>query len=334
MKNRILEGRDEPIIEPELKIIDAHHHLWLHPTLSYMLDDYMSDASAGHNIVASVYVETMAFARPGGPEILRPIGEIEFANGAAAMALSGRLGKCRACEAIVGYTDLTKGAAIGEFLDLALQVAPTRFRGIRQVTIEDAGEAPYRYILNRPPRGAMRHPLFNEGLRALGTRGLSFDSSVFHHQLPELARVADQVPDVPIILNHMGLAMALDTDADGQRRVFRDWKDNINDIARRPNVVCKIGGLGLPFWGFGFEDQNSSPTSEQLAQVWKPFVESAIAAFGPNRCMMESNFSADARSCGFVPLWNALKRTVSGCSDDEKSGLFFKTAASVYRINL
>ncbi|WP_233853023.1 amidohydrolase family protein [Paraburkholderia sp. HD33-4] len=334
MKNRRLEGRDEPIIEPGLKIIDAHHHLWLHPTLSYMLDDYMSDASAGHNIVASVYVETMAFARPSGPEILRPIGEIEFANGAAAMALSGKLGTCRACEAIVGYADLTNGEAIGEFLDLALQVAPTRFRGIRQVTIEDSSEAPYRYILNRPQRGVMGHPLFSEGLRALGRRGLSFDSSVFHHQLPALARVAEEAPEVRIVLNHMGLAMALDTDIDGRRRIFQEWQENLNDIARRPNVFCKIGGLGLPFWNFGFEEQDGPVTSENLAKVWKPFVESAIAAFGPDRCMMESNFSADARSCGFVPLWNALKRTVAGCSDEEKSALFFKTAASVYRIDV
>ena len=65
---QLLAGRDETIIEPEIPIIDAHHHLFVRPGLRYMIDDYLADARAGHRIVASVYVETLAFARPDGPE--------------------------------------------------------------------------------------------------------------------------------------------------------------------------------------------------------------------------------------------------------------------------
>ena len=109
---------------------------------------------------------------------------------------------------------------------------------------------------------------------------------------------------------------------------------NLRDIARRPNVYCKIGGLGLPYWGFGFEAQESAVTSQALAKAWQPYVEVAIDAFGPTRCMMGSNFSSDARSCGFVPLWNALKLTVKGGSTEEKRALFYQTAADVYRIQV
>ncbi|SAK98474.1 amidohydrolase [Caballeronia calidae] len=327
-----LDGKDEPIIEPEIEIVDSHHHLWMHPTMPYMLEDYLSDAAAGHNIVASVYVETQAFLRPEGPERLRPLGEIEFANGMAAMAANGAYGPCRACSAIVGHADLREGGAIGEFLDWAIRIAPERFRGVRQVTNEHPDEALYRYFKHRPPRGIMEHPNFIAGLKELEKRRLSFDASVFHHQLPALAKLADAVPDLPIIVNHMGLAVALDMDAAGRTAIFEDWRRRLREIAERPNVSCKIGGLGLPYWGFGLEERDEATGFEALAALWRPYVRAAIDAFGPDRCMMESNFSADARSCGFVPLWNALKWSVRDMSAAEKVALFSGTAKHVYRI--
>src|ERR1700754_3515573 len=94
-------GRDEPILDPDIPIIDSHHHLFDRPALRYMLDDYLADVRAGHRIGASVYLETQAFARPDGPEVLRPLGEIEFANGVGAMCASGAYGDCRVAAAIV-----------------------------------------------------------------------------------------------------------------------------------------------------------------------------------------------------------------------------------------
>lgn len=332
--NKRLEGRDESIIDASIPIIDAHHHLFDRPPLRYMFEDYLADASAGHNIVASVYVESLAMVRPDVSEMLRPIGEIEFANGVAAMSASGLYGPCRVCAAIVGYADLRTGDRVAETLDRAISVAHDRFRGIRQLAIEHPSDAPYRYITNRPPRGILTSPGFRQGFRQLATRNLSFDAAVFHNQLPDIADLASAFPDTTIVLNHMGLAMAMETDVQGRKDVFRHWCDALRELAHHPNVVCKIGGLGLPFWGFGFEARSDLIGYLELATVWRPYVETAIEAFGVDRCMMESNFPPDGRSCGYVPLWNALKHIVKGSSDAEKAALFHRTAARVYRIDV
>ncbi|MBT2336597.1 amidohydrolase family protein [Variovorax paradoxus] len=332
MTGKRLEGRDETIIDPDLPIIDAHHHLFDRPALRYMLDDYLADAGAGHRIVASTYVETQAFVRPDLPELLRPVGEVEFANGVAAMSASGVYGTTRVCAAIVGYADLRFGDAVAELLDRSLEAAPERFRGVRQVTIEDPSEVSYRFMMQRPPVGIMKSAGFRPAFRHLAPRGLSFDTAIFHHQLPEIADLADAFPDTTIILNHMGMAMAMDMDEQGRAEVLHAWRAALFEIARRPNVVCKVGGLGMPFWGFGFDARSEPVGYLELATAWKPYVETAIEAFGVDRCMMESNFPPDGRSCGFVPLWNALKHIVRASSPDEKAALFHRTAARVYRL--
>ena len=331
---QLLVGRDEPIIDPDIPIIDAHHHLFVRPAIRYMLDDYLADVRAGHRIVATVYVETMAFARPGGPELLRPLGEIEFANGVGAICASGNYGDCRVCAAIVGHADLRLGDQVAELLDRALEIAPERFRGVRQVAIDDASDAPFRFVPVRPPRDLMKSPGFRPGFRQLVKRGLSFDAALFHHQLPDLIDLADAFPDATIVLNHCGHAMAMNLDEQGHTDMLRSFRELMFEIGRRPNVNCKIGGLGLPFWGFKFEEREDPIGYQELATAWQPYVETAIEAFGANRCMMESDYPPDGRSGGFVPIWNALKHIVRSASPDEKSALFYSTAARVYHINL
>jgi predicted TIM-barrel fold metal-dependent hydrolase len=334
MTTKRLEGRAEPIIEPSLQIIDAHHHLFDRPALRYILEDYLADAGAGHDVVASVYVETQAFARAGGPALMRPLGEIEFANGVAAMCDSGVYGPRRVCAAIVGYADLRKGDDVARFLDRALEIAPDRFRGVRQIVIEHPSEEPFRYMTHRPEVGVLGHPGLKCAFRHLAARKLSFDAAVFHHQLPQIGQLADEFSDTAIVLNHMGIPCMMGLDAHVRADVFKNWRGLLRDLARRPNVSCKIGGLGLPFWGFGFDTRTDPLGYQELAGAWKPYVETAIDFFGVERCMMESNFPPDARSCGFVPLWNALKFSVKGLSPSEKAAVFRDTAARVYRINL
>jgi L-fuconolactonase len=330
-----LDGRDEPIIDPDIPIIDAHHHLFDFPSLRYMFDDYLADTQGGHRVVASVYVEAKAFMRADGPEGLRPLGEIEFANGVAAMSASGAYGDLRACAAIAGYADLRRGEEVGWLLDRALAAAPERFRSVRQIIMEHPSDAPFRYFFTgRPPSGTYQHPKFREGFRQLAMRGLAFEATGFHLQIPEIAKLADAFPHTTIILNHMTVAMGLDMNAEAKAALFKDWQASLRDIARRPNVLCKIGGLGMPTWGFGFEDRPDSIGYQELADTWRPFVESAIEIFGSDRCMFESNFPPDGRSCGYVPLWNALKHIVVGASAREKADLFYRTAARVYRIDL
>jgi L-fuconolactonase len=338
--SQLLVGREEPIIDPHIPIIDAHHHLFDRqalpdrPAMRYMLDDYLADARAGHRIVASVYLEILAFARRSGPEVLRPLGEIEFANGVAAMCASGVYGECQACTAIVGHADLRLGDRVAELLDRALELAPDRFRGVRQISIDDPSEAPYRFITNRPPRGVMQHQDFRTGFGHLVKRGLTFDAALFHHQLQDVIDLADAFPEATIILNHCGHMMALGMDEQTRADTIRKWRTLMFEVAHRSNVYCKVGGLGLPFWGFGFGDRQDPVGYLELAAAWRPFVETSIEAFGPERCMMESNYPPDGRSAGFVPLWNALKHIVRAASNEDKAALFHGTAAKVYRINL
>jgi L-fuconolactonase len=329
---KIKEGRDEPILEPGIPIIDSHHHLFDRPALRYMVEDYLEDAKLGHDIRATVYIETQAFARADGPEVLRPVGEVEFANGVGAIGRSGVYGSCRVAAAIVGFADMRLGERVQETLDRSIAAAPDRFRGVRQIALAHSDPAVLRFLTHKPPPDLLRDPAFGEAFLQLGRRGLSFSATVLHPQLPELAALAARHEDTLVVLDHLGLATAMDGDAAARAEAFTDWRGKLKDLAQRPNVVCKIGGLGTMYWGFGFNRREQPATSAELAAAWKPYVETAIDAFGPERCMMESNYPNDGRSCGFVPLWNALKRIVAGASAAEKKTLFHDTAARIYRI--
>lgn len=335
MKTKRLEGRDEPILEPDLPILDSHIHLFDLPGNRYMLEDYLEDANAGHNIIGAVYCETQAFSRPDGPEHLRPIGEVEFANGVAAMCESGAYGSCKVAHGIIGHANLTLGSIVGELLDRCMAAAPDRFRAIRSVAVEPPDDRAYKYIMTfRPPRGVLDTPGYPLGLAELEKRGLVFDAAIWHPTMPRLLELVDQFPNLSIVLNHMACAVGVDMSDQEKTDLFKLWTSNIHEIAKRPNVTCKVGGLGMPFWGFGFENREDVVGSEELAETWRPFVETTIEAFGPERCMMESNFPPDGRSSGFVPTWNAYKILTRNASDDEKAVLYHGTAARVYRLDI
>jgi predicted TIM-barrel fold metal-dependent hydrolase len=90
----------------------------------------------------------------------------------------------------------------------------------------------------------------------------------------------------------------------------------------------------MPVWGFRFEEREDVIGYQELATTWRPYVETAIDAFGVDRCMMESNFPPDGRSSGFIPTWNAYKHILSGCSIEEKAKLFARNAARIYRLDI
>lgn len=333
--SRRTEGRDETIIDPDLPIIDSHHHLFNNPNITYSATDYAEDAAAGHRIIASVYVDAHSNYRENGPEHLRPIGEVEFANAVGTGAAEGRFGAVQICAGIVGHADLRFGSRIGELLDQAMEIAPTRFRGIRQTTMDFPDERPFRFFMSgKPPFGILEHPMFREGFAELGKRGLTFDAAAFYHRMPDIAALAEAFPDTTIILNNMGIAMALDMDSEERAEVFATWRSNLQEIARRPNVMCKVSGLGMPFWGFGLHEEQRVIGSQELAEVWRPYIETALEAFGCDRCMAGSNYPPDSRSAGFVPLWNALKLCSQGLSHEEKAALFWRTASKVYDLEL
>jgi predicted TIM-barrel fold metal-dependent hydrolase len=210
--------------------------------------------------------------------------------------------------------------------------ATDRYRGVRQMTFSHPSEALAKILPVRIAEGILASEQFVAGFRHVASRKLVFDATVFHTQLPEVAALADAFPDTMIVLNHLGMAMAYGLDQAGRADVFETWRGLMSDLARRPNVVCKIGGLGMPFWGFGFEARKDVLGYAELAAAWAPYIEAGIATFGVDRCLMESNFPLEGISCGYVPLWNAMKHVVRGYSAAEKAALFRGTAARVYGV--
>jgi predicted TIM-barrel fold metal-dependent hydrolase len=323
----------EPILEPALAIVDPHHHLIDRPATSgvYLLPDLLADTASGHNITATVYLEWLSMYRARGPEALRPVGEIEFANGVAAMAASGGYGPTQVCAGIVGAADLMLGDAVAPVLEAMVAAAPDRFRGIRYITASHPDQTAWGAAAGRP-EGLLRAAKVREGFARLAPLGLTFDAWMYHTQLAELLEVARAFPDTPIVLNHVGGPIGLGRFEGRRDAVLADWRTQIRALAHCPNVHVKLGGMGMRLFGFGFHEGARPPTSEQLAAAWQPYVETCIEAFGAKRAMFESNFPVDKGSCGYAATWNAFKRLAAGCSADEKRWLFSGTATAVYRL--
>ena len=326
----------EDILEPELPIVDPHHHLWDHKRHRYLLDELRADTGSGHRIVATVFVDCMAFYRADGPVALRPVGETEFANGVAAMCASGVYGELRACAGIVGFADLTLGAAVAEVL--AAHVAAGgggrqtgRFKGIRHAGGWDASPMIHNSH-TKPIRGLYADATFRQGFAQLAPLGLSFEAWQYHPQLPEVIALARAFPDTAIILNHVGGPLGVGPYAGRNDEVFADWRRHIAELAACPNVTVKLGGLGMrigPIQHFKLPDP---PTSTEVADAWRPWIAACIESFGAERCMFESNFPVDKASASYAVLWNAFKRLAAGTSATEKTALFSGTASRVYRL--
>jgi predicted TIM-barrel fold metal-dependent hydrolase len=321
---------DEPVLEPDLALIDPHHHLWDHPHSRYLLDDLLADTGSGGNVVATVFVECMSMYRARGPEDLKPVGETEFVNGVAAMSASGRYGATRVAAGIVSFADLTLGDRVGGVLDAHLE-ASARFRGIRHAAGWDASEQ-VRNSHTKPPRGLYLDSGFRRGFAELGKRRLTFDAWLYHPQLPELTDLATAFPDTTIVLDHFGGPLGIGPYAGKRAEIFQYWKDATRGVARCPNVVAKLGGLIMPLNGFGFHKAEQKPTSQELADATGDWYRHAIDCFGPDRCMFESNFPVDRVSASYRVLWNSFKRIAAGFSASEKAAMFHDTAARVYRV--
>jgi predicted TIM-barrel fold metal-dependent hydrolase len=324
----------EEILEPDLPIIDPHHHLWERSGNRYLIDDFLADVQTGHNIRASVFVECGAFYRKTGPVLMAPVGQIEFANGVAAMAASGTYGNTLVCAGIVGTADIRVGAEVARVLDAQIAAGGGRFRGIRFITKWDSDEDlnTGRYS---PPRGLMQDRDFRAGFATLAPRRLSFDAMVYHPQILELAELARAFPDTTIVLNHIGGLVALTRNyVTRKEEAISQWRSSLAELAKCPNVFVKLGGLGMPYLGFGLDKLEAPASSERLAGAWGPLFAHCIDKFGPERCMFESNFPPDRDSVDYPIIWNAFKRIASKYSADEKRALFYGAAAKAYRLNL
>jgi L-fuconolactonase len=343
----------EAILEPNLPIVDPHHHLWDRPAAlmerlpppkhgfdhlirmspRYLFEELLADMQSGHNVVATVFMECGAMYRAGDQTPMRVTGETEFVNGVAARSASGLYGPSRACAGIVGHADLTLGAPVSAVLEAQIHAGNGRFRGIRHSCSYDADPEVLGPLSGRPS-GLYLDKTFREGFAQLEPLGLSFDAWLVEPQLPELIDLARAFPDTQIILDHVGTPLGIGAYAGKRDERFDVWRGAIRELAKSPKVAVKLGGLAMPFCGFpSFMSQPAAP-SEQLAKEWGPYIETCIEAFGAERCMFESNFPVDLGSCSYSTLWNAFKRIAAGASADEKTALFSGTAASVYSLDI
>lgn len=328
-----LARRPEAPIEPERPIIDPHHHLWERPNARYLFHDFHEDVSGGHDIRATVYIQCRSMHRASGPEALRPVGEVEFAAGAAAMAESGHYGKTKICAGIVGTADLTLGAGVVPVLDALAAGANGRLRGIRMPVAVIDDNAIVGSVVTPPP-GLMLRDEVAKAVQIMGERDLVLDIWAFQTQMHEALQLAKNAPGTTIVIDHVGGVLGIGGFAGRRAELFDQWCADMAELAKLPNVKVKLGGLAMHTLGFGFETRTDPPTSKELAAVWAPYIDTCIRLFGPERAMFESNFPVDKGIVSYVTCWNAFKRVAEGHLAADKDMLFHDTGAAIYRLKV
>jgi L-fuconolactonase len=324
----------EPTLEPEIPICDPHHHFWDFrsariPYQRYLLHELVADLDCGHNIRSTVFIEARAMYRPGGPVEMRPVGEVEFVQGLAAASASGLYGPCRAAAAMIGHADLKLADRVEPVLEALQAASPNRFRGIRHTVTWD----PNPEVENREREGVLATAEYRTGARVLARMGLSLDTGVCFPQLPELVEFARAVPDLTIILNHLGGLNRVGPYGNRDDEVLATWRSGIAAVAKCPNVNLKLGGIGMPRLGFDWHTRDTPIGSEELAMSMAPMMSYCIEQFGSDRCMFESNFPVDKVSFSHHVLFNAFKRFSKNYSASERAALFHDTAVRAYRIS-
>jgi len=319
---------EEAILEPDLPICDAHHHLWDRPDQRYLVDEFLADVESGHNVRSSVFIEWRSHYRPVGAVAMRPVGETEFA---AEVGERAHRSAVAVCAAIVGYADLSLGSAVAPVLEAHIAAGRGRFKGIRNVATWDSDPQVVGSPLICPP-GVYRQERFRQGFSVLADYGLTFDAWVYQTQLDDLIDLARAFPHQPIVLNHTGGILGVGRYAGKRDQLFLSWRNDLHALAQFPNVYIKMGGLGMRRSGFDFYGHARDYSSTTIAAAWQPWIDVCIEEFGPERCMFESNFPVDGASCSYRVLWNTFKRLTNGCSSTDKSLVFHRTSTKFYGI--
>lgn len=320
----------EDVLAPDQAIIDCHHHLWVESESSYLLPEIAADVGDGHDVRSTVFVQAHYGYRDDLPPHLAPVGETERV---AAIATQAQATGCPTAiaEGIVAYADLTIGDRLAEVLEAHARAGNGRLRGVRHSVSRDE-HFPDGIVIRPAPAKLLADPAYRQGLAVVQAHGLSYDAMLYHRQLPELTAMAMALPDLPIVLDHLGCILGIGPYEGREDDTFRGWRADMTDLARCENVRVKIGGFGMILCGARWHERATPPGSQELADAWRPYVETCIALFGTSRCMFESNFPVDKAMYSYRTLWNAFKRLSEGASADERHALFAGTAAKFYHI--
>ena len=329
--NQLIE---DPIL-PKIPIIDPHHHLWDVGFGRYYIEELLEDInSSGHNIVSTVYImsssNTKIYSKDGLEEF-KPLTEIEFATSEGKRADLIPNNRVKVNASIVGSVDLTYGNKLQPVLEKAVNISEGRLKGIRMLLASHTDPRISSGAV-KSDLGLMLHPNFIDGAKCVQDANLSLDFWIYHTQLNEMEKIARALPDLTIILNHIGGPIHIGEYEGKQAATHREWRSAMMRLSRIPNINVKLGGLGMAVNGAKFHNSKFPPNSVQLSDVWKPWIYETIDMFGFDRCMFESNFPVDKGSCSYGALWNAFKIIAKDMSDDEINKLFSKNAAKIYKI--
>ncbi len=316
----------EEIVEPEIRIIDPHHHLWDFPTSTYLVKELKEDTSSGHKVEKTIYMECGFGYYQEGPEHLKPVGETEIVK---KYSDESKDSEGAVISGIVSKADLRLGDSLNEVLDAHSQASEGLFRGIRHA----GASAEYPDQLTIPggaPRELFEDGAFIDGIKLLGKKGYTYDTWHYHYQNKDFIKMVSQIPDTTIILDHFGTPLGVGPYAIHKEAIYKEWKEDMIELSKFENVVMKIGGLAMPDNGFGWDIRNRPASSDEFVNSQKRYYLHVIDCFGPDRCMMESNFPVDRRSISYHVLYNGLKKIVADFSDDEKDQMFYGTAEKIY----
>ena len=299
-----------------IKIVDAHHHLWdlnnadtkyswLMVTegeaffgdyaairKSYLIEDYLEDAK-NQNIIKSVHVQAEH-------DDDKPVNETAWLQNLADTHSS------KLPNAIVAFADFSKNN-VSEILDAHQEYKNTR--GIRQILSYNKDEPKYSHATE----DFMKDSSWVENFKHIRNRNLSFDIQIYKHQMEDAVNLANKYNDVLFILNHTGEPCYQ------SKEYIESWEQNMTKLAKCENVVAKISGLGM-------FDPNWTIDSTRI------FVEKTIQIFGIERCMFASNFPVDKIFNTFDTYWNSFKEITKNYSENDKQLLFSSNAEKYYRI--
>ncbi len=331
-----LDLHKEEALLPDLEIIDPHHHLWDLEFGKYLNDDFIEDINkSGHNIKASVYIMSSANTKiyDQNSNEFSTLPEIKFAHEQYLDSKNNKLYQCSINNSIVGALDLRYGNKLTPVIEKGLKISNGKLKGIRMLLAAHNDERISSGAV-KTKTGIMLDTNFIEGAKILEKNELSLDFWIYHTQLNELEFVAKTLPDLSIILNHIGGPIQVGPYEGKQGITHREWRHSMMRLAVFPNIKVKLGGLGMKVCGSKFNLNPKPPSSDQLSELWKSWFFETIDLFGTNRCMFESNFPVDKGSCSYGVLWNAFKKISANFSNDEKNKLFYQNAKETYNIRI
>lgn len=320
----------EEIVLPHLPVVDSHMHLWDRIGFDYFASEFLADVADGHDVRSSVYVECGMAYDAFSPDPMLAVDETRYAVKQAAL---GQGHTHKLAEGILGAANLLLGDEIQPVLEAHVEAAQGRFRGVRfRVAFDADPEAGYHEsgYLNE---NVLHRPELLASARILARMGLTLELWGFHPQLADVKAFARKVPEVQIVLNHVGGPLGVGRYADMRKQVFAEWSQGMRALADEANVMVKLSGLGISRLGLRQAGGQAHTTSDQLVAAWGPFVRHCVETFGPDRSIFGSNFPVDRATASYRTLLNAYKKMLLDLSDDELRAVFAENARRTYRLS-